>query len=84
MYLDITLTLQVHIHEHTKTTWVLRDLQPLNHMEKKAFPHHACDFALFTLSWRVGLFDQAGEALGWMVVLTKSQCAVCRQGNFPG
>lgn len=54
--------------------------------EKKppSFPHHACDSALFTLSWRVAPFDQAGEALGWVVVLTKSQCAVCRQGNFPG
>lgn len=49
-----------------------------------SFPHHACDSALFTLSWRVAPFDQAGEARGWVVVLTKSQCAVCRQGNFPG
>lgn len=49
-----------------------------------SFPHHACDSALFTLSWRVALFDQAGEARGWVVVLTKSQCAVCWQGNFPG
>lgn len=46
-------------------------------------PHHVCDSALFTLSWRAAPFDQAGETLGWLVVLTKSQCAVCRQGNFP-
>lgn len=46
-------------------------------------PHHACDSALFTLSWRAAPFDQAGETLAWLVVLTKSQCAVCRQGNFP-
>lgn len=55
-----------------------------SHEKKPPFPHHACDSALFTLSWRVALFDQAGEALGWLAVLTKSQCAVCRQGNFPG
>lgn len=55
-----------------------------SHEKNPSFLHHSCDSALFTLSWRVALFDQAGEALGWVVVLTKSQCAVCRQGNFPG
>lgn len=51
---------------------------------KTHFPHNVCDLALFTLSWRAALFDQAGQALGRVLVLTKSQCAVCRQGNFPG
>lgn len=52
--------------------------------KKTSILYHPCDSALFSLSWRVALFDQAGEALGWVAVLTKSQYAVCRQGNFPG
>lgn len=41
--------------------------------KKNSILSHPCDSALFTLSWRVAQFNHAGEALGWVAVLTKSQ-----------